>query len=423
MNEHPSKTIIGQESRALHGKKIVLGVTGSVAAYKSIDLARKLMRRGAIVRVVLSRDAARLVSTELFHWATGEEPVVDIRGEIEHVVFAREYDAMVIAPATANTIAKLVNGIADTSVTLVALSMHGAGKPVLVVPVMHSNMYQSPITRENIELARKKGYHILEPVIEEDKAKIPDIENIALKTEALVLRGEDLRGLRILVTAGPTREHLDPVRFLSNPSTGRMGVAIAREAYFRGAKVTLIHGPLCNTTPPPWIKTIEVTSTRELRDKVLEEVDKNNYDIIVLAAAPADYTFEEKSREKIETSKQPEITVKLRQTPKVIAEVVSKAKAKKPSAVIVGFSAETAHSDQELVEKAKRKLEQYRVDIIVANNVLRKDIGFASTHNQVVIITSETVEKTPKLTKEEIARIILDKALKQLGEKQRRNTG
>ena len=223
---HPSLNIIGEESKALEGKRIVLGVTGSVAAYRSIDLARKLMRHGAHVRVVLTRDAADLVSPKLFHWATGIEPVVDIGGDIEHVVFAREYDGMVIAPATANTIAKLAHGIADTSVTLVALSMHGKGKPILIVPVMHLNMYQSTITRENIERLHKLGYHILEPVVEGDKAKIPGVEDIALKTEAMILRGEDLRGLRVLVTAGPTREHLDPVRFLSNPSSGRMGVAI-----------------------------------------------------------------------------------------------------------------------------------------------------------------------------------------------------
>ncbi len=417
---HPSLDIIGEESKALKGKRIVLGVTGSVAAYRSIDLARKLMRRGAHVRVVLTRDAADLVSLKLFHWATGIEPVVDVGGDIEHVVFAREYDGMVIAPATANTIAKLAHGIADTSVTLVALSMHGKGKPILIVPVMHLNMYQSTITRENIERLRKLGYHILEPVVEGDKAKIPSVEDIALKTEAMILRGEDLRGLRVLVTAGPTREHLDPVRFLSNPSSGRMGVAIAREAFFRGAKVTLIHGPLCGISPPPWIKSISITSTKEMRDAVLDELDKEDYDIIVFAAAPVDYGFAKTSTTKIDSST--ELTVRLTPTPKIIADATRKAKTRKPSAVIVGFSAETVETDQELVERARKKLDKYEVDIIIANNVAKPGIGFASKYNEVLIVTKTSTEKIPKMTKEEIARIILDKALEILGDRIRRNT-
>jgi len=417
---HPSLDIIGEESKALKGKRIVLGVTGSVAAYRSIDLARKLMRRGAHVRVVLTRDAADLVSPKLFHWATGIEPVVDVSGDIEHIVFAREYDGMVIAPATANTIAKLAHGIADTSVTLVALSMHGKGKPILIVPVMHLNMYQSTITRENIERLRKLGYHILEPVVEGDKAKIPSVEDIALKTEAMILRGEDLRGLRVLVTAGPTREHLDPVRFLSNPSSGRMGVAIAREAFFRGAKVTLIHGPLCGISPPPWIKSISITSTKEMRDAVLDELDKEDYDIIVFAAAPVDYGFAKTSTTKIDSST--ELTVRLTPTPKIIADATRKAKTRKPSAVIVGFSAETVETDQELVERARKKLDKYEVDIIIANNVAKPGIGFASKYNEVLIVTKTSTEKIPKMTKEEIARIILDKALEILGDRIRRNT-
>lgn len=416
---HPSLDIIGEESKALEGKRIVLGITGSVAAYRSIDLARKLMRRGAHVRVVLTREAADLVSPKLFHWATGIEPVVNVGGGIEHVVLAREYDGMVIAPATANTIAKLAHGIADTSVTLVALSMHGKGKPILIVPVMHLNMYRSTITRENIERLRKLGYHILEPIAEGDKAKMPSVEDIALKTEAMILRGEDLRGLRVLVTAGPTREHLDPVRFLSNPSSGRMGVAIAREAFFRGAKVTLIHGPLCGISPPPWIKSISITSTKEMRDAVLDELDKEDYDIIVFAAAPADYGFAKTSTTKIDSST--ELTVRLTPTPKIIADATRKAKSKKPSAVIVGFSAETVEADQELVERARRKLDKYEVDIIIANNVAKPGIGFASKYNEVLIVTKTSTEKTPKMTKEEIARIILDKALEVLGDRIRRN--
>ena len=406
---HPSEDLLGEESRVLWGRKIVLGITSSVALYRSIDLARKLMRRGARIRIVMSREASRFISPLLFEWATGVKPIVDVGGEVEHIMLAREYDGMVIAPATANTIAKIAYGITDTSVTLTALSFHGMGKPVLVVPVMHLNMYHSRIVKENIDRLKQLGYHVLEPMIEEDKAKIPPIEEIALKTEVLVLRGEDLRGVRVLVTAGPTREYLDPVRFLSNPSSGRMGVAVAREAYYRGARVKLIHGPLCGVEAPLWVERTGVISTKEMREAVLEEIDKGEYDIIVLAAAPADYGFRETSQVKIDSSNR--LVVELEPTPKIIRDVVKAAKTKKPSTIIIGFAAETVENDKELVERARRKLEKYGVDIIVANNVARKDIGFTSKYNEVYIVTKDKVEHIPKKTKEEIARIILDKAL------------
>ncbi len=406
---HPSEDILGEESRVLEGRKIVLGVTSSVAVYRSIDLARKLMRRGARVRVVMSREASRFISPLLFEWATSVKPVVDVGGGVEHIMLAREYDGMVIAPATANTIAKIAYGVADTSVTLTALSFHGIGKPVLIVPVMHLNMYYSRIVKENVDRLKHLGYYVLEPLIEGDKAKIPPIEEIALKTEVLVLRGEDLRGVRILVTAGPTREYLDPVRFLSNPSSGRMGVAVAREAHYRGARVKLIHGPLCGIEAPLWVEKTSVISTEEMRKAVLEEIDRGEYDIIVLAAAPADYRFKETSSVKIDSSNK--LVVELEPTPKIIRDVANAAKNKKPSTIIIGFAAETVGSDSELVERARRKLENYGIDMIIANNVARKDIGFTSKYNEVYIITKDKVEHIPKKTKEEIARIILDKAL------------
>ncbi len=406
---HPSEDILCEETRVLEGHKIVLGVTSSIALYRSIDLARKLMRRCARVRVVMSHDASRFISPLLFEWATGLEPVVDVGGGVEHISLAREYDGMVIAPATANTIAKLAYGVADTPVTLTALSFHGMGKPVLVVPVMHLNMYYSRIVKENIDRLKQLGYYVLEPWIEEDKAKIPPIEEIALKTEALVLRGEDLRGVRILVTAGPTREYLDPVRFISNPSSGRMGVAVAREAFYRGARVKLIHGPLCSVEPPQWIEKTSVESTEEMRKAVLREVEQGEYDIIVLAAAPADYRFKKTSSEKIDSTNR--LVVELEPTPKIIRDVALTAKSKKPSTIIIGFSAETVKDDRELVERAKRKMEKYGIDMIIANNVSRRDIGFESKYNEVYIITRNRVEHVPKKTKEGIARIILDKAI------------
>jgi len=410
---HPSKAIIGEESKTLIGKSVVLGVTGSIACYRSIDLARKIMRRGAEVYPVLSSKASELISPTLFEWATGNIAIVEFSGEVGHIQYAENADSMIIAPATANTIAKIANGISDTSVTLTAIAMKGAKKPVGIVPVMHLHLYRSPRMIKNIRELEAQGYMILPPIVEDDKAKMPEVDDIAHFTEVLTLRGRDLTGLKILVTAGPTREYLDPVRFISNPSSGRMGVSIAKEAYFRGAKVTLIHGPI-TIDIPSWIKAIGITSTDELLNSVMKELSKGDYDVVIFAGAPIDFKFKEFYQHKIESSKGP-ITVELTLTPKVVHEV----RRKYPELYIVGFAAETVSTDDELIDKAEEKLRRYGLNMIVANNVLRRDIGFSSLMNEVYIVDEHGRKlHIPKSRKEEIARIILDeigKTLKSTG--------
>ena len=401
--DHPSKDIIGKSARTLLDHSILLGVTASVSLYRSLDLARELMRRGAEVYTVVSPSAAKLISPEMWEWATGNKAYVEFGGEIGHVELARKTSGMVIAPATANTIAKISHGIADTSVTLAAQIMMGVGKKILLVPAMHEPMYRSPPLVRALSICEEMGISILPPVIEEGRAKYPDPTWVADKTEALILRGEDLKKIKILVTAGPTREHLDPVRFMSNPSSGKMGVAIASEAFYRGASVKLIHGPLIASLPP-WLNKEEITSTEDMLKALSKAVKENEPDAIILAAAPADFKFSVSEKKKISSEIQ-RINVVLEATPK-IAQIIRK---EARESIIVGFAAETTSSEEELIERALKKLDKYEFDMILANYVGTPDSGFGVDTDVAVLIDSngKILEKGFKL-KREWARIILD---------------
>ena len=403
---HPSRTIIGEVSRELDGKTIVLGVTGSVSVYKSIDFARALMRRGARVRVVMSRDAERLVSREMFSWATGEEAVTELTWKLEHVELAEEGDALVVAPATANTISKIANGIADTPVTATALNFLGLKKPVVVVPAMHRPMYDA--LGSQLERLRSMGVEIVQPKMVKDLAHYPDLDYLTDFTVSYLLRGKDLKGMRILVTAGPTREYLDPVRFVSNPSSGTMGVAIANEASFRGADVVLVHGPLC-TSHKPYVRTVKVETTAEMAEAVEREVNAG-YNVVILAGAPADYRFKTVASTKLDSASQIPVA-EFERTEKVSA------RARKPGVFLVGFAAETAKDDNELIEKAKRKKEKHGFDMVVANNAFRRDIAFASEYNEVIVVTDREVVKLEKDFKTVIARELLDMVKKYVKER------
>jgi len=407
--EHPSYSILCEECSALRGKTILLGITGSVACYKAIDVARKIMRRGGKVYTIMSKEATKFISPLMFHWATGNKVYTEFTGDVEHISLVDMADALLIAPATANTMSKIAYGIADTTVTLTALSMMGKGKPVVIVPAMHVNLYRSKQITEVIKRLEDLGVEILPPIISKDKAKFPEVDDIALKIEATVLRGSDMKGLNVLVTAGPTREYLDSVRFLTNASSGRMGFSIAREAYFRGARVTLVYGPTL-LEPPPWTENFKVETTEEMFNTVKSLLSKRKYDIIVLAGAPSDFKFERVAEEKI-NSEVGMLTVTLTSTPKILSYISQHYR----GGVIVGFAAETVRDNKELIERALNKVRKYNVDLIIANNVSRKDIGFQSKYNEVVIVGSEgCLEEVSKATKEEIARVILDYALKML---------
>ena len=399
---HPSKKIIGTTSNELMRKKILLAVTGSVAIYKSLDFARNLMRLGADVKVLMSRDAAKLISPEMFKWATGNDVYTKLTGELEHVVLAEENDAMIIAPCTANTIAKIAYGISDSAITTTALNFVGMKKPVVVVPSMHFQMYISPQITDALKKLKELGIEVISPEIVNDLAHYPELEYLTYRISSYLLRGNDLKGYKILVTAGPTREYLDSVRFISNPSSGIMGISIANEAYFRGATVKLVHGPLSSRLKAYVEDKIYVETTEQMLNEVVKSIEEKSYNVIILAGAPADFKFKVKFDSKIDShSEIPK--VELERTPK-ISEYI-----RKYDVFLVGFSAETVNSDEELIERAKIKLQRHKFDIIIANNVRRKDIGFSSEYNEIIIIDKYgNVKKIGKALKTVLAREILD---------------
>jgi phosphopantothenoylcysteine decarboxylase/phosphopantothenate--cysteine ligase len=391
------------KSRTLRNKTIVLGITGSVACYKSIDLARELIRRCANVIPVLTPEATKLITPELFEWATGNKALVEFSGETEHVWLSRSADAMVIAPITSNTISKIAYGISDTSVSLTALNFIGLKKPLIIAPAMHSVMWKSKPIQEAVKRLANYGVLTVDPDESEGKAKFPPIEDIVHAVEAAVLRGRDLSNLNILVTAGPTREYLDDIRFLTNASTGKMGISIAKNAFFRGAKVTLIHGPT-NLRIPYYIESVEVVTVKDMLDTVLSKVKNRKYDAVILAAAPSDFCFANVFKGKI-TSDKGRMQVELVTTPKISLEL-----RKEYKGLLVGFAAEIAGGNRDLlVKKAINKLETRGFDILIANDVSKKDIGFSSEYNEVYIIDKNGLVKyIPKSLKEDVAMQVLD---------------
>lgn len=406
---HPAHEIKGKLSNVLRNKSIALGVTSSVSLYKSVDLARELIRLGADVHVVMSPEATKYVTPRLFEWATGNDVFVSFSGEVGHIALAEVCDAFVVAPATANTIAKMAHGVSDTSVTVLAQSFLGLKKPLVVVPAAHYSLLTSPPVSEAVEKLRGLGATIVPPIIEERRAKYPPLEEVVAAVEASVLRGRDLKDLKLLVTAGPTREFLDRVRFLTNSSSGKMGLAIAREAYFRGADVTLVHGPL-STGVPHYIRSVAATTTQEMLDAVLSELTSGKYDAVILAAAPVDFRFERTTAGKI-SSEIDRMEVSMVPTPKISSGI-----RKVFGGLVVGFAAEFAEGRfEELVSKAKEKLAKRGFNMVVANDISRADIGFASEYNEVVMLTDrgESVVVS-KARKAEVARVILDLVLKYL---------
>lgn len=401
---HPSAGIIGELGGDLEGRCIALGVTGSAAVYRSIDLARLLMRYGAVVRVAMTRAAAELVSPSLFEWATGLPAVTEITGAIEHVALARLCDAVLVAPASLDTLSEMASLRASTPVSALAQEAAGLGKPVLLVPAMHMGMWRR--AGRLVEELERQGFHVLHPLVEGEQAKYPPVELTAWWAEAVVTRGRDLQGVHVLVTAGPTREHLDPVRVVTNPSTGKMGVSLALEAAWRGARVRLVHGPLCAGLPRGWTgyldEAVRVETSEEMMATVLRAVRR--VDAALYAAAVADYRPARSSGEKI-PSTGGRLSVELEPTPKIVEEAVAEA----PRAVHVGFAAETARDDRELEEKAREKLERYKLDAVAANNVLEPGAGFGYDTNRLLVVTwrGERIE-IPRMHKRLAARRLLD---------------
>jgi phosphopantothenoylcysteine decarboxylase/phosphopantothenate--cysteine ligase len=400
---HPSHDIKGTKGKELEKQNIVLCITGSVAAVKCPELARELMRHGADVRACMTSSAIGLITPQLMHWATGNEVVTEITGKIEHIELAQWADLVLVAPATANTLGKMAHAIDDTPVTSVVSVALGLKKPIVAVPAMHESMYQHKLFQENLAKLRSAGVHVLEPRIEEGKAKLASVEEVVQSVIEL-LGPHDMEGMRVLVTAGPTVEPIDPIKFITNRSSGKMGVAVARVAASRGAEVTLIYGP-GTEAPPPNVKVVRVQTTREMCVAFDREL-KSPHDIIVSTAAAQDFAIERPAEQKLKHFEPP--TLKLVPAPRVLDEARKLA----PNAFVVGFKAEFNVSDEELLAAAKEKLGE-GLDMVVANDVARPGAGFGSETNEVIIITSSG-SKVMRATKVEIAKAILDAAMARL---------
>lgn len=403
-----SEYLSRREYAPLTGKKIILGLTASSAIYKSIDLARGLIRLGAEIDVVMTSESLRLIGPDLVEWAIGRKPYLETTGSIEHITLAYKADALVIAPITLKSLSKIAYGYTDELLPLLTSAMLGLNKKVIVIPTMNIALYNSPQYKMVEEKIKELGIHVLLPYIEEDRVKYPPLNDLLHCIDALVNRGRDLMGLKALVTAGPTREYIDPVRILTNPSTGYMGIVIARELACRGAIVDLVHGPLL-VKPPYMVNKYLVETTSEMAKTVAMLTDKKKYDIAIYAGAPADFTVLRRSNTKIPTRETRELTISLKPTIKVVKRV---SKRNRPSVNII-FVAETVETHSDLVEKARSKIIEYNADMAVANKV-SPEAGFASPYIDACIVSREEHICYGVIFKDLIARVIVDKAVELL---------
>jgi phosphopantothenoylcysteine decarboxylase / phosphopantothenate---cysteine ligase len=415
---HPSKDITASRGRELTGKKIALLVTSSVASFKVPEIARELMRHGADVYAVISPSTEKMVGPDLLEWATGNPVVTRLTGKLEHIVLAGKsqghVDLVLVAPATANTIGKLASGIDDTPVTTVATTAIGSRIPVIIAPAMHEPLYDHPIVQENAERLKRIGVEFVEPEIIEGKAKLASTEKIVRAVIARLSSGltRDLEGRKVLVTAGPTIERIDPVRVITNRSSGKMGTAIAEETASRGADTTLILGP-GTLSPPGNVKTIRIEDSEDLLKAVLREVKESKPDVVFAAGAPADYKPRTISPKKIKTRDRPRVDLELEATPKIV-DAIRKAS---PTSFIVAFKTEHNVSDDELVDEAYKMLREKTANLVAANDVGREGVGFQSDTNELFIVDDRKhVVHIPLGQKREVARQLVDLAIKNMKE-------
>ncbi|MFX0169046.1 MAG: bifunctional phosphopantothenoylcysteine decarboxylase/phosphopantothenate--cysteine ligase CoaBC [Candidatus Hodarchaeota archaeon] len=414
LREHPSKDIVESQGTELRGKFIVLCVTGSVAAVQSPEIARLLMRHGAEVVTIFSEWAQMIIHPFLMEWATGNEVITTLTGKIEHVALAGEHegkaDLILIAPATANTISKIAMGIDDTPVTSTVTTAFGSGIPIMIVPAMHASMFKHPILEENIRKLEKLGVNFIGPRIEEGKAKIAtpaEVLNAVLQKLGVK---HDYAKRRILVTAGPTIEYLDPVRIVTSKSSGIMGVELARAAFERGAKVTLVYGR-GSVVPPEGVKVVPVETTQQMLDAVKAGLKSKPFDVVIAAAAVADWTPKTPKKEKIPTAKTKTLSVEFSPTPKIVDAV----KTIQKDVYLVLFKAEHGVTDNELVSRAHERLISAKADLIVANDVSRPGVGFGTHTNELFVVhPSKKVVKIAKTTKTKAAHQLLDMILESL---------
>ena len=377
------------------------------------------MRHGADVYAVMSHSTEKMVGSDLLEWATGNPVVKELTGKLEHIALAGKtaghVDLVLIAPATANTIGKLASGIDDTPVTTVAATAIGSKIPVLIAPAMHEPLYDHPIAQENIARLKKIGVEFIEPEIAEGKAKIATTAKIVQAvitrlSSQLSSRARDLEGRRVLVTAGPTIEHIDPVRVITNRSSGKMGVAIAEEASSRGAETTLILGP-GSATPPPGVKTVRVETTEQMLEAALRELKKERHDLVFAAAAPSDYRPSKPGDHKLSTRKEKTVGIELEATPKIIREI----RHVSPNSFIVAFKTDHGVSNAELVNEAFEILGEKNADLVAANDVSLEGVGFQADTNELFVVDErKKVTHISLAPKREVARQLLDLTIKRL---------
>jgi phosphopantothenoylcysteine decarboxylase/phosphopantothenate--cysteine ligase len=390
----------------LNNKNIVVGVCGGIAAYKVVDLVSRLRKLGADIQVIMTKNACQFVTPLTFRSLSNNPVITDMWEEpkdwdVQHISVANRADLFIVAPATANVIGKIATGIADD---MLSTTIMATKAPVFFVPAMNTNMYENPITQQNISKLQALGYKFMEPGVGTmaergvyGKGRLPEPPQIVDEVTKLFFGEQDFKGKRLLVTAGPTREAIDPVRYISNHSSGKMGYAVAKAAAVRGAEVTLVSGPV-SIKPPEGVKIINVNSAVEMRNAVIDNFENN--DAFLLVAAVADFRVQEQSTQKIK-KKSDTLELTLVKNPD-IAEEVGRIKGNKK---LVGFCAET----ENLVENAMGKVLRKNMDFIVANDVTMEGAGFGTDTNIVKFIGKNgIIEDLPKISKDEVADKILD---------------
>jgi phosphopantothenoylcysteine decarboxylase/phosphopantothenate--cysteine ligase len=395
----------------LKGKTVILGVTGGIAAYKIASLASSLVKLHCNVQVIMTKNAANFINPITFETLTGNKCLMDtfdrnFQYSVEHVALAKLADLLLVAPASADSIGKMAGGIADDMLTTTVLA---CTCKKLVSPSMNTNMYRNPIVQDNLEKLRRFGFEIIEPATgflacrDVGEGKLPEPDTLLQYILRELAFEKDLAGKKVLVTAGPTREYLDPVRYLSNPSSGKMGYAVARNCMLRGAQVTLISGPV-SIDPPPFVELVPVTSAQEMFVAVRERAPQQ--DIIVKSAAVADYRPKYVAQEKVKKT-EGDLSIPMERTEDILRYL---GEHKKPGQFLCGFSMET----QNMVENSRAKLARKNLDLIVANNVKEAGAGFAGNTNRITLITREDVLPLDLMSKEEAAGRIMDYILSRL---------
>lgn len=395
----------------LKGKNIILGVTGSIAAYKIAGLASMLKKAECNITVIMTENATNFINPMTFETLTGNKCLIDtfdrnFQYSVEHVSLAKRADLFLVAPASANVIGKIANGIADDMLTTTIMA---CTCKKIISPAMNTNMYFNPVVQDNIEKLKKYGMEVIEPATgylacgDIGAGKMPSEETLYKYIEKEIAYEKDLIGKKILVTAGPTMEKIDPVRFISNHSTGKMGYAIAKNAMLRGGEVTLVTGKT-SIEPPMFMDVVNVVSAKDMYKAVMERAD--DMDIIVKSAAVADYAPVDPKDHKVK-KKDGDMKIELERTVDILKAIGEN---RKKNQFLCGFSMET----ENLIENSREKLKKKNMDMIVANNLLDKDAGFGTDTNLVTFITKDETQQLPLMTKEEVGSAIFDKYLKMI---------